>query len=501
MTINTRKNKLCSWIPTLVIVIIVAVSVIVSVAVRVQAFPTTAAARARSIVLLGRRRRARNIMSSVMTSTTNETNDTKRRKVTMNTTSSSSDESSPSSSIFFRATETASEAKCLTDGVLLPTYPYEPRSGDGKEDKGSSGTTETISSIPSQPVILPWVGYGTYKLPKDRARSLTLQALQHGYRMIDTAFIYGGETIETQVGLALKDALLGRKQILNRREEVCVVTKHWRKYHGYDQTKECLRLSLKRLQLDYIDLYLIHWPGPAWSTMNRKNSEIEKHGPWHYATHSKEEMPNLRAETWRAMEDALINDQVRAIGVCNFTIKHLKELKKTARFWPPAVNQIECHPIFPQQELLDYCAQEGIVVQAYSSLGGQDAGKKFWRSIYPLEKNQKKTSTECVTSLMETPPVIELAAKSRNKTPGQILLRWALEKNLVIIPKTTSQTRMVENSNIFDFSLSKDDMDSLDRQLQQALKNAAEREEGNESIESMSRLAWRRDPLRDLDFE
>lgn len=424
----------------------------------------------------------------------------------------------------FRATETASQARSLTDGVMLPSYLYDDK------------LTSSPSPLPTTPVVLPWVGYGTYKLGKDHARSCTVEALKQGYRMVDTAFIYGGETTETQVGLAIEDAI--SKNILkNGREDVVIVTKHWRKYHGYNETMECLRLSLSRLKVDYIDLYLIHWyvavalrffssfstralvsfisltslfppscsldcastvhrPGPAWNTMNRRNDEIGKHGPWHYATHSKEDMPRLRAETWRAMEDAMIAGKVRAIGCCNFTVKHLEQLKKTARLWPPAVNQIECHPIFPQQDILDYCAKEGIAVQAYSSLGGQDVGKKFWRSMYPLTKCQVKQ--KAVTTLTEAPPVVDLAQKV-GKTPSQVLLRWALEKNLVLIPKTIRKERMIENANIFDFSLSNEDIAWLDDQLQQALADAARRE-GND-IQSMSRLAWRRDPLRDLNFD
>jgi diketogulonate reductase-like aldo/keto reductase len=379
----------------------------------------------------------------------------------------------------FHATATASQATSLTDGVLLK----------------SSLLSSSSSSSPLPSVVLPWIGYGTYKLGKQKVRSCTLEALKQGYRMIDTAFIYGGETTETQVGLAIEDAI--RKRVLQHgREELVVVTKHWRKYHGYEQTNECLRLSLKRLNLDYIDLYLMHWPGPAWSTMNRRKDEIAKHGRWHYATHSKDELPTLRAETWRAMEEALKTGKVKAIGVCNFTIDHLKELKKTATVWPPAVNQIECHPIFPQQSLLDYCADEGIVVQAYSSLGGQDAGKKFWTSLYPLQKGQRKE--EAVTRLTEAPPVVELAAKV-GRTPSQVLLRWGLEKNLVLIPKTERKQRMIENAKVFDFSLSKEQVDSLDVQLQKALKDAAQRE--GRDIQSMSRLAWRNDPLRDLDFD
>jgi diketogulonate reductase-like aldo/keto reductase len=365
----------------------------------------------------------------------------------------------------FRVTSAAS-AKNLTDGVLLK----------------------------NTMVVLPWMGYGTYKLGKEIARQCTLEALRQGYRCIDTAFIYGGESTERQVGLAIKDAM---EEGFLERQNLCLVTKHWRKYHGYEPSLECLRLSLMRLELEYVDLWLMHWPGPAWKTMTRSIDEMQKRGPWHYAVHPKEELPTIRAETWRAMEDSYKSGKVKAIGVCNFTIQHLKRLKKTATIWPPAVNQIECHPLFPQPELVEYCGKEGIVVQAYSSLGGQDVGKKFWRMLFPLQMREKE-KTVAVTCLSHTPPVLKVA-QQLSRTPAQVLLRWALEKNMVVVPKTTRNERMIENAKALEFSLSPEQVDLLDTQLQQALKQAAEKE--GMDIESMARLCWRNDPLRDLDFD
>jgi diketogulonate reductase-like aldo/keto reductase len=341
----------------------------------------------------------------------------------------------------------------------------------------------------SNGVILPWVGYGTYKLGKQSSRQCTLEALRQGYRCIDTAFIYGGETTETQVGLAIQDAI---SEGLLSREELVVVTKHWRKYHGYEPTMKCLRLSLKRLQLDSIDLWLMHWPGPAWTTMTRRKDTIAEHGPWHYAAHSKEDIPQLRSETWRAMEDAAKAGKVKAIGVSNFSIAHLERLKKTATIWPPAVNQIECHPLYPQTELLEYCAKEGIVVQGYACLGGQDAGKVFWKKLY------KRSGKEAVTKLLNTPPVLGLA-EDVNKSSAQVLLRWALEKNVALIPKSSTPERMIENSRIFDFSLKQEQVERLEKELQLALAEAAKTEQ--EQVKSMGRLCWRSDPLRLLDFD
>jgi len=318
---------------------------------------------------------------------------------------------------------------------------------------------------------MPWVGYGTYRLGKSNSYPATLDALNSGYRCVDTAFIYSSETTERQVGKALEDFLVNNPSLT--RDDVFIITKHWRKYHGYDATKQCLNLSLKRLQLNHVDLYLMHWPGPAWITMNRKKSEIQAHGKWHYASTKQEDMVQVRAETWRAMEDSLKEGKVRAIGVSNFTVQHLETLKKTATIWPPAVNQVECHPLYPQDDLLEYCEKEGIVLQAYAALGGQDASKVQWNELLHGAK------------LVECDTVQEIAT-SVTKTPAQVLLRWALQRNCAVTPKTASPERMEENAQVFDFVLSDAQMEAL---------------HGLEAPEEKGRLCWKSDPLRMLDFE
>lgn len=342
----------------------------------------------------------------------------------------------------FRAVKNASDAQNLKDGVELT--------------EGS---------------IMPWVGFGTYRLGKDKAFAPTLQALSKGYRCIDTAFIYASEQTEKQVGDAIKTAI--ERKIIESREEVFVITKHWRKYHGYSETLQCLNLSLDRLQLDFIDLYLIHWPGPAYNTMSRRKDVMEEQGPWAYANVAEEDMVKLRSETWRAMEDALNQGKVKSIGVSNFTIRQLENLKKTAKLWPPAVNQVESHPLYPNNELRDYCAKEGIIFQAYAALGGQDGTKKKWKELLNGEKLLSCTAVEDI-------------AKEINVSPAQVLLRYALQRNCAITPKTVSAARMEENSNIFHFELSDHHMNTLN------------------SLEvpgDSARLCWRTDPLRMLDFD
>ena len=237
---------------------------------------------------------------------------------------------------------------------------------------------------------------------------------------------------------------------------------------------ECLNLSLKRLQLDYVDLYLIHWPGPAYTTMTRKKEIIEKEGAWYYSNVSEEEMVKLRSETWRAMEDALSQGKVKSIGVSNFSIQHLERLKKTAKVWPPSVNQVESHPLFPNEELRKYCQKEGIVFQAYSSLGGQDGTKAKWNDLLDGKK------------LIDCDVVSSIAKEIGDVSNGQILLRYGLERNCAIIPKTTSIERMKENGNVFGFCLNEDQMKRLD---------------GLEAPDKAGRLCWRTDPLRMLEFD
>lgn len=173
--------------------------------------------------------------------------------------------------------------------------------------------------------------------------------------------------------------------------------------------------------------------------------------------------------------DALQHNFPGCIGVSNFTIQHLETLQKTATLWPPAVNQVECHPYYPQNDLLEYCQKEGIILQAYSSLGGQD-----WTKVKLKALGGK---------LLETEPVLKAAgrlSKTTRVTPAQVLLRWALQRNCMIIPKTKTPDRMVENADVFDFTLTDTEM--------REISNLVPR------TESEGRLCWRTEPLRMLDF-
>jgi len=474
---------------------------------------------------------------TITTTTTNNNNNHPLFRMTNSTTTTTTTtDASAANNNRYDATSTTTA--CLTDGVLL-TQQHQLKSDNNKM---SSTNDDNYRKV-----ILPWMGFGTYKLGGGGSKKkeqeeddnggviqTILNAIACGYRCFDTAFIYGGETTERLVGQAIQIALQQQSHI-QQRSDIFIITKQWRKYHGYDKTLRCLQLSLKRLRLSYIDLYLIHWPGPAWKTMNRRNDIIETHGPWYYAADhcQQQHMVHVRSETWRAMEDAMMAGKVRRIGVSNFSVEHLKTLKKTATIWPPAVNQIEFHPLYPQTELLEYCKQEGIVIQAYASLGGQDTGKKQWLKLglkglpsssssspsidkekengeeqkngnntTKTKRPKQKKLKDSVVSLMKSKAVVSLAQK-KEATSAQVLLSWALSQNCAVIPKASSMERMKENAGAMNITLTSEEVAEITNNIQSDImvKSTSQEEEEEEGVVGAGRLCWRRDPLRHLDFD
>ena len=220
-------------------------------------------------------------------------------------------------------------------------------------------------------------------------------ALEVGYRLIDTAKLYGNEA---EVGDAVRRGPVPR-------EEVFVTTKLWNDDHGRAKAKRAFDASLRRLGLDYVDLYLIHWPGAG-----------------------------ERIETWKALVEIVREGRCRSIGVSNFTIPHLEELAGASDV-VPAVNQVELHPFLYQRDLIDYCRRRGIQVQAYSPLA---------RANY-LEE-----------------PTLTALAQAHHRSPAQVMLRWSIQHGLSAIPKSTNAERIRENASIFDFELSDAEMARLD---------------------------------------
>lgn len=253
-------------------------------------------------------------------------------------------------------------------------------------------------------VEIPVVGFGTWQTPNGQvAKDAVLAALNAGYRHIDTAAAYGNET---SVGEAIKASGV-------KRDELFVTTKLWNSDHGYENAKKAIDKSLENLGLDYLDLYLIHWPNPA--TM-------------------RENWAELNTESWRAMEEAVKAGKIRSIGISNFRKHHIDELLKTAEI-KPAVNQNYLNPSDMQADLVKYNDELGILNEAYSPLG--------------------------TGGLLGNETVKEVAA-NYGKSTAQVLLRWSLQHKFLPLPKSVHADYIKANAEIFDFELSADDMKKLD---------------------------------------
>lgn len=245
-------------------------------------------------------------------------------------------------------------------------------------------------------VEMPILGLGVWQAaPGAETRSAVRTALELGYRLVDTARAYRNEE---DVGAAIRESGLPRG-------EVFVTTKLWNSDHGYDSTLRACDESLRRLGLEQLDLYLIHWP-------------VER----------------LRHDSWRAMEQLLADGKARAIGVSNYTIRHLDELLARAKE-PPSVDQVEFSPFLHQRALLEHCRRHGIQLEAYG----------------PLVRGHKLDH-----------PALQRIARKHERTPAQVLVRWGVEHGVVTIPKSVRPERIRENADVFGFSLDAEDLAVLD---------------------------------------
>ncbi|MDM5357364.1 aldo/keto reductase [Peribacillus sp. RS7] len=245
-------------------------------------------------------------------------------------------------------------------------------------------------------VQMPQLGFGVFKVKngKETVESVK-KAIQVGYRAIDTAAIYENEE---GVGQAIRESGVPR-------EELFITSKVWNTEQGYETTLQAFDDSLNRLGLEYLDLYLIHWPG--------KDKYLE---------------------TWRALEKLYKDGKVKSIGVSNFHVHHLENLLANSEV-KPVVNQIELHPLLTQVEIRDYCAKHEIKVTSWSPLGRGN--------------------------LLEEPTINHIA-KKHGKSSAQVLIRWHLQHDLVVIPKSITPSRIEENAQVFDFSLSLNEMNQID---------------------------------------
>jgi diketogulonate reductase-like aldo/keto reductase len=242
---------------------------------------------------------------------------------------------------------------------------------------------------------MPGFGLGVYKVDDgDIVVESVKTAINHGYRSIDTASFYDNET---GVGKGIKASGVAR-------EDIFVTSKVWNDEQGYESTLQAFERSLKKLDLEYLDLYLIHWP-----------------------------IKDLYKETWKALEKLYKDNRVRAIGVSNFNVNQLKDLLADCNI-KPVINQVEFHPHLTQLELRDLCKQEHIQLEAWS----------------PLKRGK----------LLEEPTILEIARKYQ-KSAAQVILRWDLQNNVITIPKSVTKERIIENADIFNFRLTDEDMNSL----------------------------------------
>jgi diketogulonate reductase-like aldo/keto reductase len=244
---------------------------------------------------------------------------------------------------------------------------------------------------------MPQLGFGVWQVEDDQATLAVAKALEAGYTSIDTAMIYRNEK---GVGKAIAESSVPR-------EELFITTKVWNSDQGFENTLRAFDESLERLGLDYVDLYLIHWPTP----------EFDQY-----------------IETYKALEKLYHDGRVKAIGVCNFEIEHLERLLKECEV-VPVLNQIECHPYLAQNEIKEFCTKHNIFVEAWS----------------PLEQGGEVLQDE----------VIQTIAKSHSKTPAQVVLRWHLQNNTIVIPKSVTPSRIEENFHVFDFELTSNEMNAI----------------------------------------
>ncbi|WP_410974223.1 aldo/keto reductase [Bacillus cereus] len=249
-------------------------------------------------------------------------------------------------------------------------------------------------------VEMPWFGLGVFKVEEGpELVEAVKSAIKAGYRSIDTAAIYGNEKA---VGEGIR---AGIEATGIAREELFITSKVWNADQGYETTIAAYEESLKKLGLDYLDLYLVHWPSEG-----------------------------KYKDTWRALETLYKEKRVRAIGVSNFQIHHLQDVMKDAEI-KPMINQVEYHPRLTQKELQAFCKEQGIQMEAWS----------------PLMQGQ----------LLDNETLQEIAEK-HGKTTAQVILRWDLQNGVIIIPKSTKEHRIIANADVFNFELTKEDMEKID---------------------------------------
>lgn len=265
--------------------------------------------------------------------------------------------------------------------------------------KNIYGSNKIERYVLNNGVEIPAVAFGTYKAADGKSADVIRAAIGAGYRYFDTASFYGTETYLAE---AIRESGIPRREFF-------IASKLWKDEMGYENVKSAFERTLNNLRTDYLDLYLIHWPLPE---------------PGY------KEWRQLDKETWRAMEELYEAGKIRAIGLSNFLPHHIENILKDCRV-RPAVDQIEYHPGYSQEAVVNYCRERGILVQAWSPIGR--------------------------SRVLDEPLVKELAAKY-DVSPAQICLKFAVQRNIIPLPKSSSEDRMRENLDLYSFELEQDDI-------------------------------------------
>ncbi len=286
---------------------------------------------------------------------------------------------------------------------------------------------------------MPVVGLGLWKIDQDVTAQVVGTAIEVGYRHFDAACDYGNEA---EAGEGFSEAMSSGAV---SRDDLWVTSKLWNTYHRPEHVRPALERTLRDLRLEYVDLYLMHFP------IAQKYVDFETRYPPGWFFDPDAEDPCIEPDsvplidTWRAMEELVPAGLAREIGVCNFGTTPLRDLMNQASIGP-AMLQIELHPYLAQEKLLRFCRQSGIAVTSFSPLGAQ--------SYFQLNM------AEADEAVLQQAIVKEIAAK-HSRTPAQVVLRWGVQRGTAIVPKTTSRERLIENISLFDFQLSSDEMESI----------------------------------------